>query len=430
VTAALLPPLRRPAVPGRRIACAALALGGLACSAPAPDATPPQSRASAADPVPTQDTVVRSAQTDTAGLPQFDTTNYLAATEGADPDSVVRGGFLGSAVMDSVSLDDGRAALLVRLGPEERERYGYWRVYLVESAASGRAARAAELDALGTVPEGRAAFGAVDADGDGRREPYLASWWGGRGGYTITLHLLDERERFPYSYDLFGAWTYLEEREGEFLSDPAPSARARRWMAEQASRVADVVDPLARDPLVRRHHGEVVQWERDQGMDFVEGPVRVRWRPGPAPLAWGAGCRTRDGDLEWLTDGMVWGYDRARDRHFLLYRFGRYDSPHGVVPGRRYLWMGTAARTGTGRGLLAWDRASRRIRVVPVPELGRALPVTCGEPRCGGPPLSVRGGRLYGDTVRLTLPDSIVPAVEFADTGRACTAPDPERQGG
>lgn len=122
--------------------------------------------------------------------------------------------------------------------------------------------------------------------------------------------------------------------------------------------------------------------------------------------------------------GDVWGYDRARDRHFLLFAFGRFDYPNSLVPGARYLWMGTYAPTDGGYGVTVYDRRRERMSVVPVPELGRELPVACGRTgRCGGGPrLSVRGGRLYGDTVPLTLPDSIVHRVEFPDTGRVCTA--------
>jgi hypothetical protein len=38
----------------------------------------------------------------------------------------------------------------------------------------------------------------------------------------------------------------------------------------------------------------------------------------------------------------------------------------------------------------------------------------CGLAVCGGPWLSLRNGRIQGDTIDLTLPDSIDPRVEFA----------------
>lgn len=407
-----------------RVAPAACAIALLACGAPDRPAGSQSSRAFHFDPLPARDTVVRAAPSQPSRVP-FDTTNYFTATAGANPDSVVHGRLPGSAVLDSVSLGRGATAVLVRLGSERDPNYGYFRVYVVEPGDGGRVARATDLEALGTVPPGRAAFGAADPDGDGRRDPYLASWSGGRGGFTVSLHLLDRRARDGYGYDLFGAWTYLDSRKGEFLGDPPPPASVRRWMAAQAQRVADVADPGARDTVVQRHHAVHRAWSRDHGPDFVHGPVRVRWRAGRPPLMPGTHCRTRDGDLEWMSGGDVWGYDRARDRHFLLIAFGRFDYPNSLVPGARYLWMGTYARTNGGYGVVAYDRRRERIHVVPVPELGRALPVACGGiGRCGGgPQLSVRGGRLYGDTVALTLPDSIVRLAEFPDS-RVCTVRD------
>lgn len=130
-------------------------------------------------------------------------------------------------------------------------------------------------------------------------------------------------------------------------------------------------------------------------------------------------CRTRGGDLEWVAIGGIWGYDRARGRHFLLRPYDRYSEPAGIVLSARYLWMGSTAPAGDGLGLLAYDRAARRMTVIPVP----ALPLRTRPGSDGivpGPVLSLRGGRLYGDETALALPDSIDPAVEFADTGRAC----------
>lgn len=407
--------IRRPRLRG--IASALLALGVLACGAP--DGAAP--RTSAADSTTTQDTTAAG-----AGVPgqvAFDTTNYFTATEGADPDSVVRGRLAGSTVLDSVSLGGGAVAVLVRLGPERHRNYGYFRVYVAEAGDSGHAARATNLEVLGTVPPGRDGFGATDVDGDGRGDPYLAGWTGGNAGYIVSLNVLDRQARAGYWYELYGEWSYLQRR-GEFQGDPPRAAPMRRWMAAHAQRVADVADPAARDPLVQRHHAIHDEWDRDQGRDFVQGPVRIRWHAGRVPLPYELRCRTREGDLEWLHEGSVWGYDRARDRHFLLYDFGRFDYPAGIVVGTRYLWMGTVARTDGGYGVLAYDKSRRRIVVVPAPELGGAIPVECSSPRCQGPALSVRGGRLYGDTVPLTLPDSIVPRVEFPDTGRVCTAPD------
>jgi hypothetical protein len=153
--------------------------------------------------------------------------------------------------------------------------------------------------------------------------------------------------------------------------------------------------------------------------DFRRAPVRVRWHTGPVPTLWEGHCRTRDGDLEWVMVGGIWGYDRARGRHFLLAPFDRYTEPGGIVPGVRYLWMGSTAPAGDGYGLLAYDRAARRMTVVPIPELRPTARSGC-DGICNGPALSLRGSRLYGDTVPFTLPDSIVPAVEFPDTGRVC----------
>lgn len=199
-----------------------LALGTFACGAPDRPGASGTSRSFDVHPVPARDTVVRAPSTDTTSPIPFDTTDYFAATAGADPDSVVRGRLAGSAVVDSVNLGSGATAVLVRLGPEPHPNHGYFRVYVVEAGDGGRVARATQLEALGTVWPGRAAFGAADPDGDGRREPYLASWTGGRGGFTVSLYLLDRQARDGYGYDLSGAWTYLDSRTGEFLDPSRP----------------------------------------------------------------------------------------------------------------------------------------------------------------------------------------------------------------
>jgi hypothetical protein len=419
------PPSTRPRAPGVPAATAALALALLACGAPDRAPAPP-SAGTASAPVSTRDTVVPSAPADTAHAIQFDTTNYFTATESADPDSVVRGRVAGLVVLDSAFLGTRRGtrttAMLVRLGPETHPNYGYFRVYVVEASDSGRHARATRLDALGTVPRGKPGFGAADVDGDGRREPYLAGWTGGSGGYTVSVYVLDPRARASYWwYDLFSAWSYLEPRRGEFQNASPPPARVRRWMEAHASRVADVADPSARDTVVLRHHAVQRQWTRDHGVGFHQGRVRVRWQTGTVPFSEWAGCRTRGGDLEWFHDRSIWGYDRGRNRHFLLFDADRYTAPNGLVLGARNVWLSTTAPVGGGYGLLAYDRAHRRVRVVPIPELSGMIRGSCREGLCGGPYLTVRGGRLYGDSVALTLPDSIVPAVEFPDTGRVCT---------
>lgn len=402
-------------------ASAVLAFALLACGTP--DEAPPASAAPGASPVPTRDSVVQGqAQADLR--PPLDTTDWLAATERTDPDSVAAGRVKDAVVLDSVFLgtrDGGRVtALLVRLGPERHPGDGWHRVYEVESSGSGRAARATDLDALGAVPRGEVGFGAVDLDGDGMREPYIGHWTGGMQGFIAEVSLLDPRARFPHWYMLEGFYSDLESRRGEFQGGSPPPPRVRRWMAAHARRVADAADPSARHPRMIHYHADVRQWGRDHGTVFLRGPVRVRWHAGPVPTLWEGSCQTRDGELEWVRVGGVWGYDRARGRHFLLLPFDRYTEPHGIVLGARYLWLGTTAPSGEGHGLLAYDRPARRMTVVPVPELTPAASAWCSDHVCGGPVLSLRAGRLYGDTVPLTLPDSFDARAEFSDTARIC----------
>jgi hypothetical protein len=397
----------------------------LACGAPdqAPDDAPRASAASRSDsaraPVP-------SVAAD-AYRPPNDT-NYLEATERTDPDSIVNGWIPNAAVLDSVFL--GRrggarvTALLVRLGPGRDPDYGWHRVYEVESSDSGRVVRATELEALGSVPRSEAGFGAVDVDGDGMREPYIGHWSGGTQGYIAEVDLLVPGRRHPHWYMLEGFYGDLESRRGDFESAPPRPPRVQRWMTAHVQRVADAADPNAHHPRMIHYHADVRQWVRDHGADFRQGPVRVRWHAGPVPTLWEGTCRTREGDLEWVMVGGIWGYDRARGRHFLLRPHDRYTRPDGIVLGARYLWLGSTAPAGDGYGLLAYDRAARRMTVIPVAGLRPRARSGC-EGVCSGPELSVRGSRLYGDTVPLALPDSIVPAVEFADTGRVC----PRRRG-
>lgn len=417
-----IPSPSRPARAGGTVLPAVLTIVFAACGPPDRPPPPAESESNlAASPVPTQDTVVSSSAP--ARIP-FDTTDYFRVTEGMDLDSLLAGRVAGSAVVDSAVLGTRRGrrvtALLVRLGPGREPDYGWYRVYEAESTDSGRVARATQLDALGSVPRTEVGFGAVDLDADGVREPYIGHWSGGQEGYIAEVNVLDSGRRFPHWYMLEGIYSDLRSREGEFQGATPPPPQVRRWMTAHAQRVADAADPTARDPRMLHHHADIRQWIRDHGTDLRRGPVRVRWHAGPVPAVWEGFCRTRDGDVEWVTVGGIWGYDRARDRHFLLRPYGRYTQPAGVVPGVRYLWMGSTAPAGDGHGLLAYDRAARRMTVVPVAGLKPAGGDWCDEDVCGGPSLSLRNGLLYGDTVRLALPDSIVPAAEFPDTGRVC----------
>jgi hypothetical protein len=400
------------------MAAALLAAALLACGAP--DDEPPASAAPA--PVVARDSGAGVAA-DAYRLPPYGNTNYFDATERTDPDSIVNGLIENVVVLDSVFLGTRGGtrvtALLVRLGPGGARYYGWYRVYEVESSDSGRVARATELDALGEVPRSEVGFGAVDLDGDGMREPYIGHWGGGTQGYIAEVDLLDPRRRFPHWYMLEGFYSDLESRRGEYQGTPPPPPRVGRWLEAHAQRLADTFDSTAHHPRMIHHYADKRQWWRDHGKDVLRGPVRVRWHTGPVPALWEGHCWTRDGDLDWVMVGGIWGYDRERGRHFLLRPYDRYSEPGGIVLGTRYLWMGSTAPVGDGLGLLAYDRAARRMTVIPVPGLPlRTQPGYDGV--VPGPALSLRGNRLYGDTVPLTLPDSIVPAVEFPDTGRVC----------
>jgi len=79
------------------------------------------------------------------------------------------------------------------------------------------------------------------------------------------------------------------------------------------------------------------------------------------------------------------------------------------------VWLGQTARVGSGYGLVAYDKPQERLVTVPIPELASRDRICRGIAVCGGPGLSLRGGRIRGNDTILTLPDSIDPRVELAD---------------
>jgi hypothetical protein len=185
----------------------------------------------------------------------------------------------------------------------------------------------------------------------------------------------------------------------------------RRWMAARASRVADIADPRARDPEMVAHWATLRQWARDHGTGGGSGPVRIRWRPGPVRSAAYAACRLQDGDLTWFSFGGagVWGYEPARDRHFLLYLPASYHPGEGLVLGRRYLWMGEGLPADSGAALIAYDRQARRFTAFAMPASHHSW-------------LSFSSGRLMADSVPLALPDSVA-RTEFGDGATECASP-------
>jgi hypothetical protein len=347
--------------------------------------------------------------------------NYDSLAWDADPRAVVDGRVPGISVVDSVVLGAPRGvrtvALLVRGGPEDTRPTHH--VFLASGPPGSRTIRRTGVVGIGNRPAGTLGFGAVDVDGDGVREPYVVGWDGGTGRFEIDVALMHPNDVGAFEYRYNGAWADLDTRGGDLASDtrPPPGPRTRRWLERMGGRVADAVDPIARDPEVLRDHAEEHRWLAEHGRGFHEGPLHPRWYPGGLPSWLSDVCQARDGDLGWMSPyrSNVYAVDHRRHRHFILrVPDTSYESAAGLVVGRRYVWLGNTAKAGGGYGLLAWDRRRERMVTVPIPEL-RAKDWNCGDgPVCRSPRLSLRGGRILADSTILTLPDSIDPRVELA----------------
>ncbi|MFL5385051.1 MAG: hypothetical protein ACJ8GN_21225 [Longimicrobiaceae bacterium] len=333
---------------------------------------------------------------------------------------MVAGRVAGVSVVDSVELGAPggvrAVALLVQAGPGERRPTRL--VYLASGEGPRRTIRSASLSGFGGWPRGRLGFGAVDVDGDGVREPYLVGYDDGTEGYGIDLSVLRPDGRGQYSYLYDGAWGDLTSRRGRFPEGlPVPGPATRRWARRLAERVADSIDAGAHDPEVIRLFAEEARWVAEHGRGYHDGPMHPRWERGGVPSWLKEHCQARDGTLGWIAPfrGNVVAVDTARGRHFIVfvpqYRRG---GVAGIVVGRRYVWLGKTARVGSGYGLLAYDKPHERLVTIPVPELAAKDRICRGTAVCGGPWLSLRGGRIYGDGTLLTLPDSIDPRVELA----------------
>ncbi|HEU4562346.1 MAG TPA: hypothetical protein VFS20_31235 [Longimicrobium sp.] len=345
--------------------------------------------------------------------------DYFSIAYEADPHAVVAGRVPGVTVVDSAEL--GRpggtraVALLVKAGPVEKRPVRL--VYLASGEGARRTIRGTNLTASGDWPRGRLGFGAVDVDGDGVREPYAVGYGGGTGMYEIELSLMHPDGRGQYTYWYSGAWADLRTRRGKFNEgEPVPGPVTRRWAHRLTETLADSIDPGAHNPEVIRWHAEEDRWVAEHGRGYHDGPMHPRWERGGMPSWLHDRCRARDGTLSWVdrVGGRVMAFDSARGRRFIVHVPERkYENALGIVVGRRYVWLGNTVRTADGFGLLAYDKRRERLVTIPIPE----LPTSnrgCSLTVCGGPWLSLRGGRIQGDTIDLTLPDSIDPRVEFA----------------
>lgn len=343
---------------------------------------------------------------------------YDSLAYDADPEMMVAGRVAGLSVVDSVELGGPRGAravaFLVQAG-DTADRPTH-HVVVASGPADRRTFRSTPLVGIGHRPIGRSGFGAVDVDGDGVREPYVVGWAGGTGGYEIILLLQHPNGRDQYEYWYYGAWGSLRSQAGEF-PEGAPGPSTRRWAGRLAQHLADSIDPYAHDPELIRAEAEEARWVAAHGRGYHNGPLHPRWERGDLGSRAVTRCRATDGGLGWVSPsgGNVMAVDQKRGRHFILrVTDNEYDAARGIIAGRRYVWLGNTARAGSGYGLLAFDKRRERLVTIPIPEL-TAKHGTCGDAKvCGGPQISLRGGRIHADSIFLTLPDSIDARVELA----------------
>jgi hypothetical protein len=267
----------------------------------------------------------------------------------------------------------------------------------------------------------------LDIDGDGNEEVYSVVREGGMGsGYTFRIDVYSSLDKRRY-------WLAAE---GEFSSpmltydssaNLAQNSQVAGWIQEKARNLTfnkPAEKTTTPDEQVRLYKEAVEEWLKANGRGFYEGKVDVREYPGNIPsLGSTVACSVDDEGFRWLSyfKGALFGYDESHHTYFVVYvPSSEYGWVDRMVAGRRYLWL----EVGTHDGILAFDKVSRALKIVPVPELstfvtettsqsGQTYPVRIYDEDYKG--LNVSDRSLYLGNTRLTLPAYIKSEDELAN---------------
>jgi hypothetical protein len=269
-------------------------------------------------------------------------------------------------------------------------------------------------------------FSVIDVDDDGNKEVHSVVREGGMGsGYTFRVDVYSSLERRHYWLAAVGEFsspmlTY------DTSTNLAQNSKVAGWMQEKARNLTfnkPVGKTTTPDEQERLYKEAVEEWLRANGRGFYEGKVDVREHPGDIPsLGSTVACSVDDEGFRWLSyfKGALFGYDESRHTYFVVYvPYSEYGWVDRMVAGKRYLWL----EVGTNDGILAFDKESRALKIVPVPELsnfvkettsqsGETYPIRLHDEDYRG--LNVSDGSLRLGNTRLTLPAYIKTEEELA----------------
>lgn len=297
-------------------------------------------------------------------------------------------------------------AVLAKSDPYQQSQgyVGYETVYLLEGSGSLYQKRN-----LGLIEFSRSGFGVIDVDDDGYIEIYTVSGTGGSSGYGFTVRVYDTLDGETYSLDSWG--TYSDPALEFSFSENAPQKKGlKQWLLQKGNehnffyKYGD------------EHSAAIEDWLETHGKGFCKGQLTIHEFPGEIPpTEVTVMCTVDDGEFEWVSyfKGPVIGYDKSRDAYFVLY-VPRYDLGHvpTMISGAQYLWLGTCIENG----ILAFDKATHTLEIIPAPELAALSDFFELS-------LRVEGTALFDGSTRLTLPDHIDVEDEFREAAECAEPP-------
>ena len=148
------------------------------------------------------------------------------------------------------------------------------------------------------------------------------------------------------------------------LEPDKPSTDDQQWIValEQKAQASRFTRPPERINLENPINA-VIRWHKENG-DLEFGDVTVHWYSGPPAYQASPIIELADEEFVWrgFFKGPVYGYNRATNRHFVVYSpANRYHWPTCLLADRRSLWIGTR-----GNGIFRYDKQGKRIQKLPL----------------------------------------------------------------
>jgi hypothetical protein len=256
---------------------------------------------------------------------------------------------VGSSVIKAVPFKDKGSAdqfiLVVSAEPNDPDAEPGMPLRVLEGRGSIYQVHGPDLEAFdlftqSTLPPERyisLLTGIVDVERNGIKQVFAVYRDGGSSGYSVEVKLYD-----PLANNLYEVFLSAEDSD-TMVTDPKFSTSVsqhkeiRAWLTTTAN---TFLFPAA--SVAGSYDHEVAEWRQAQGFDFELGTVRRRELPGQPPGGASVACQLQDREYEWISifKGGVFGYDKSRNVHFLLFvPYDEYEWIDEMHASEKYLWM-------------------------------------------------------------------------------------------